>query len=589
MGLESPLYLRRARAAILVIAATCIATNPAAAQISQAIVFDAATAPVMQGNLDGGPNQTCPDKGVFEGDQDVYPGSFSFRNGDPTEDHLYQSYVFFNNGPQRCVNATLTWYGDDCGNLEIGLSMYLGDFNPNDPTENLIAHSWDTFSIIVNPNDYYHSPGFVPLSFSTMLDAINVSALVPALAKVTLVLDSRSHPGTTLTCPRSQGAALGLQADRLTPGLGVAVHPASSYEFDPPGGAFLTFNVTLASQLAEDFSVDYIATPGSAGIPGDFSATSGTLTFKKGETLKQVKVPIVSDTTQEVPANETMTLVLSNANPPGIPIDNSNNVGTITDDDDPTAGCRVTSFPGGPLPAGVVGQPYGPLDLDPNGGDQPLQYEWTIGAGATPPGVNLSTATIGGELHGQLGGTPTQAGDFAFTVHLICHLIDNGIDETDVNYTIHVEPEQPQVLITLEDIDVLEGNAGLTPALPQIKLSAPLPADLLLEVQTLDQSATVANNDYDPVTPGQQILIPAGETVEPIPLDIVGDPDVEGDELFVVRLLTPVQKNVVATGFVGVLNDDAVVAEIPTLGPICLALFALTLAGLGAMFLNRPR
>lgn len=45
----------------------------------------------------------------------------------------------------------------------------------------------------------------------------------------------------------------------------------------------------------------------------------------------------------------------------------------------------------------------------------------------------------------------------------------------------------------------------------------------------------------------------------------------------------------VTTGFIGVLNDHAKAAETPTLGPICLALFALTLAGLGAMFLNRPR
>jgi hypothetical protein len=268
-------------------------------------------------------------------------------------------------------------------------------------------------------------------------------------------------------------------------------------------------------------------------------------------------------------------------------------VGTIYDDDDPNAGCRVTSFPSGPLPPGTVGKTYGPIDFAPAGGDLEDQYEWTIASGTLPPGIDLSTSNVGGVLHGVLGSapippiTPTQAGDYAFKVHLVCALIDNGFDSTDLDYTIHIEPERPPVILTLENTSVVEGNLGLTPALPQIKLSAPLPDDLLLEVETSDASATVANSDYQPVAAGQQILIPAGETVEPIPLDVVGDPTVEPDEQFIVRLKTPIEKKVLANATVGVINDDSVAVTVPTLSQWGLLVLAVALGVLGVGLGNR--
>lgn len=54
------------------------------------------------------------------------------------------------------------------------------------------------------------------------------------------------------------------------------------------------------------------------------------------------------------------------------------------------------------LPQGTVGQAYGPVQLQAQGGVSP--YAWS--ATGLPPGLTLSSA-------GVLAGTPTQAGNFA--------------------------------------------------------------------------------------------------------------------------------------------------------------------------------
>lgn len=59
------------------------------------------------------------------------------------------------------------------------------------------------------------------------------------------------------------------------------------------------------------------------------------------------------------------------------------------------------------LPSAVVGSAYPATSVGtPAGGTAP--YTWAVTAGALPPGMSLSAA-------GVLSGTPTAAGNFAFT------------------------------------------------------------------------------------------------------------------------------------------------------------------------------
>jgi hypothetical protein len=73
-----------------------------------------------------------------------------------------------------------------------------------------------------------------------------------------------------------------------------------------------TITVTLDSPSGSSVTVDYNTSDGTAIEPGDYAATSGTLTFPAGSTSQTFAVNIVNDATGE--DNETVNLALSNAN-----------------------------------------------------------------------------------------------------------------------------------------------------------------------------------------------------------------------------------------------------------------------------------
>jgi len=588
----------------LIHAALGFAAFGAPAAAWENIPFDTNTASVMQGILESGPNRECStDTNVEE----FFPGTFAFRNGDPSEDHLYNAYTYYNNGPERCVQIQLLWTHQDCGGIEIGAGLYLDTFNPADPRQNLLAHTYDWnydfFDVghEGHPNDYRYSPGYYRAAgIEYHLDNIVfASAVVPALSRIVVVVDSHAQPGDNLQCPIDPAtSSLALLAWNLDDSpLEVEVHDTSNYEFNPPGGANLTFYVSLSQQFAEPFSVDYTTSNGSATAGTDYDTTNGQLTFLPGETFKLVQVPIVSDLDDETPPpTEAMTLTLSSPSSPFVTLAQAAASGTIYDDDNLDGTCHIVNYlGGGDLPLGQVGKPYtpgGPVDLEPDGNQQPADdYDWTVLSGALPPGITLTTFTgPDTELWGRLSGTPTQAGTYTFTLQLSCPLgPDPGTDLYEAPFTIVVEPEGPQALLGLDDVTVVEGNAGFTPVVMTLTLSQALADDLPLEVLLFDGSAAVSDNDYlQLLSIPQPTEIEGGNVQESFSLDVVGDLTVEMDETFLVQIRTPIEHTVLATATVTILNDDQEIAvvEVPALDGVGLALLA---AALMAAALRRMR
>ena len=98
------------------------------------------------------------------------------------------------------------------------------------------------------------------------------------------------------------------------------------------------FTVGLDSEFGSrrTATVDYATADGTAGAPdGDYTETSGTLTFAPGETSATVSVPVIDDAFAE--ADETLTLIVSNPSNATMPdgADFIVAVGTI-EDDEPT-------------------------------------------------------------------------------------------------------------------------------------------------------------------------------------------------------------------------------------------------------------
>lgn len=108
----------------------------------------------------------------------------------------------------------------------------------------------------------------------------------------------------------------------------LAVSDAMVTEGDS-GTKIALFTVSLSAASAGPVTVDYATADGSATAPGDYAATTGTLTYAPGELSKQVAVAVVGETLDEL--HETYSLDLSN--PVGATLGDPRGAGTILDDD----------------------------------------------------------------------------------------------------------------------------------------------------------------------------------------------------------------------------------------------------------------
>ena len=95
------------------------------------------------------------------------------------------------------------------------------------------------------------------------------------------------------------------------------------------GTVSATFTVTLAPVSGRPVTVDYATADGTAQAPGDYQATSGTLTFTAGQTTKQVTVLVNGDLLDEADENFTLNLT----SPTNATLADGQGVGSITDDD----------------------------------------------------------------------------------------------------------------------------------------------------------------------------------------------------------------------------------------------------------------
>ena len=92
----------------------------------------------------------------------------------------------------------------------------------------------------------------------------------------------------------------------------------------------MLFTVKLNTPATKTITVNYATKNGTAVAPTDYNATSGTLSFLKGETVKNLVVKIKGDAVRE--ANETFSLVLSAPTAP-YTLQVTQAIGTITNDD----------------------------------------------------------------------------------------------------------------------------------------------------------------------------------------------------------------------------------------------------------------
>ncbi|MEM6574458.1 MAG: beta-propeller fold lactonase family protein [Pseudomonadota bacterium] len=113
--------------------------------------------------------------------------------------------------------------------------------------------------------------------------------------------------------------------------------------------------------------------------------------------------------------------------------------------------------------------------------------------------------------------------------------------------------------LTLDDITVVEGNGNvLSSASVPVRLSTTVSATVTVDWQTADGSAVAGacpGGDY--IAGSGQLMIPAGELEGTISVDVCGDNDVEGNELFTVNVTSASSANIAdGTADVTIIGDD---------------------------------
>ena len=204
-------------------------------------------------------------------------------------------------------------------------------------------------------------------------------------------------------------------------------------------GDLLDFAVTLAGSSDRAATVSYATSDGTAVAGEDYEATSGTLTFARGESSRTLSVPLLDDSAHE--ATETFTVTLSSAENAEVAVDQV--VGRIVDDDD--------------LPT---------LSVADGAGREGAVMEFVVsltGSSSNPVTVDYATAdgtAAAGEDYVARSGTLTFAPGGA-AMRIPVTLLADGVDEPEETFVLQLRSPSNATLAvgdgtgTIEDVDEL--------------------------------------------------------------------------------------------------------------------------------------
>jgi hypothetical protein len=198
-----------------------------------------------------------------------------------------------NDDPVPTVSVTGTTVNEGAGTFTVPVTL-------NGPTTDTVTVGWSTADqTAISPTNYLAASGTVTFTPGQTAATVTVS-----------VVDDLNHGPTRSLYVNLSGPT------RATLGQGQAI--VNIIDNDPPaavsvqnvtmiegnGGLFPTtgalFQITLSAPTAYVVTVSWSTADGTAQAPGDYLATSGTITFWPGQTTATIKVSVVGDKVYEL-------------------------------------------------------------------------------------------------------------------------------------------------------------------------------------------------------------------------------------------------------------------------------------------------
>ncbi|MGI9597852.1 MAG: Calx-beta domain-containing protein, partial [Acidimicrobiales bacterium] len=331
--------------------------------------------------------------------------------------------------------------------------------------------------------------------------------------------------------------------------ISVSIGDGTTAEGAAGGSTPVLLDVTLAQPAAGTLTVEVSTTDGTATVAdSDYVAISSqVVTFLTGESTKQVSVTVNGD--DDFEADETLTVDLSNPSG-GLSIGDGSGQVTITNDDAIAVSVGdVSVVEGG---AGTTATATVDVTLSgPADATMTVLIDTADGTATTADGdyVDPGQQTVTFLVTEQsktvditVNGDDAPEADETFSV--VASGPTGGLvlgDDTGV-VTITNDDTPGSVTVSLDDVTIVEGDAGTTSADVTISLSVPAIVPVSLDVSTADGTATTADSDYTAIS-GQPVSFAVGEQQKVVSIDVNGDTVSEPDETF-----TLVASNLVGAG-----------------------------------------
>jgi glucose/arabinose dehydrogenase/disulfide oxidoreductase YuzD len=299
------------------------------------------------------------------------------------------------------------------------------------------------------------------------------------------------------------------------------------------GTTSANFTVTLSGTSAQSVTVQYATANNTATAGNDYTAASGTVTFMPGQTSQPVSITINGDITFE--PNETFFVNLTS--PTNGTISDSQGVGTISNDDPQPSitinDVSVTEGNSGTTNASFTVSLSNPssqtitVNFGTANGTATAASDYTSASGT----VTFTTGQTSQPVNITVTGDTTFEASETFTVNLTSP-VNATIADTQGIGTITNDDLQP--VISINDISVSEGNAGLQTATFTASLTNASSQTVTVNYATANGTATTAGNDYQAAT--GTITFAPGQTAQTVNVTIIGDTTFEPNETFVLNL-----------------------------------------------------
>jgi len=313
-----------------------------------------------------------------------------------------------------------------------------------------------------------------------------------------------------------------------------------------------TFTVSLNTASGRTVLVDYATADITATAGSDYQPSSGTLTFPAGQIARQVTVPVIGDTFDEL--DESFAVQLSAAL--NATIADGLGLGTITDDDPPPS-LSINNITVTEGDSGTVNATFTVSLNTASGRAVAIDYATADGSAHAPADYQPRNGTLtflAGQTTRQLtvlvnGDTLDEAGE-TFFVNLSSPVNATIADGQGIGTIIDNDPEPS---LTVNDVTVTEGTSGAVEASFTVILLPASGRTVSVGYATADGTAT-APADY--LAAGGNLVFSPGQTARTITVQVNGDTLNEIDETFTVNLANPVNSTLADPEGVGTIDDN---------------------------------